>query len=86
MGIEYQVYDYDGIGNSWYPYTRSISNFLEHVKQQGNNAENYFDIWSKSVNIELRHYSARIVDQWGTSAIIKFDNDELATLFFLKYS
>lgn len=87
MAIEYNVYDCDGFVSSTSLYMKWMSNLLVYVEQQDSNSDYFFDIWDNSVTKELKEYSAHIVhDDVYPFVKIIFENEELATLFFLKFS
>lgn len=87
MAIEYSIYNLDASGNTFFVYTNWMKNFINFVEQQDGDCM-FNDVrWKQLINAALSDYSATMIhDFTNVSTRLRFENEELATLFFLKFS
>jgi hypothetical protein len=82
MTIEYSIYK-----GHFFVYTDWMKNFVDVVEQQ--DGSDIFDDqrWKQLIDSALSDYSATMIhDFTNISTRLSFENEELATLFFLRFS
>lgn len=88
MAVEYNILHYTEGTQSLCCYATWMKNFIYYVEQQyEDDTAPYLGIWCHTVADELKKYSAYLIHSTETTvAKIHFEDEQLATLFFLKFS